>query len=129
MQNVRDDLVADVHKILAHGISIRSGIIVGFDHDDATIFDTVYDSSRPRACEPRHQHAEGAARHAAVQRLRLEGRVLSTVSLVGKGTAYLHEHHPKRMSRVELVRGYGELLDRGQHVDAFERACAASCRW
>jgi len=122
MQNVRDDLVADVHKILAHGISIRSGIIVGFDHDDATIFDTVYDFIQA-ACLPSLavNMLKAPLGTRLWQRLRLEGRVLSTVSLVGKGHPRTYTNIiPKRMSRVELVRGYGELLDRVNTWDAFE---------
>src|SRR5262249_58806466 len=38
-QNLRGDLVASVRKVQSYGIQVQAGMIVGFDHDDATIFD------------------------------------------------------------------------------------------
>jgi radical SAM superfamily enzyme YgiQ (UPF0313 family) len=37
-QNVRRDLLGEVERIQRHGIAVYSGLIVGFDHDDAAIF-------------------------------------------------------------------------------------------
>jgi radical SAM superfamily enzyme YgiQ (UPF0313 family) len=41
-QNIREDLVADIHKIFSAGIGIRPGMIVGFDHDGPDIFEMQY---------------------------------------------------------------------------------------
>ena len=38
-QNMRGDLVESVRKIQSYGIQVQAGMIVGFDHDDATIFE------------------------------------------------------------------------------------------
>ena len=42
-QNVGIDLVEQVQVFLDHGISVTGGMIVGFDHDDASIFDLQYE--------------------------------------------------------------------------------------
>jgi hypothetical protein len=41
-QNEKLDLVEAVHKIQAHNLFISAGMIVGFDHDDAEIFNEQY---------------------------------------------------------------------------------------
>jgi uncharacterized protein DUF4070 len=121
MQNIREDLAADVRKILSYGISIRAGIIVGFDHDDAGIFDEVYDFIQT-ACLPslaiNMLKAPLGTRLWA--RLRLEGRVVSLNSLAGKGHPRTYTNIlPKRMTRAELVAGYGRLLERLNTWEAF----------
>jgi radical SAM superfamily enzyme YgiQ (UPF0313 family) len=42
-QNEKVDLVAAVHKIQSYNLFISAGMIVGFDQDDATIFDEQYE--------------------------------------------------------------------------------------
>jgi radical SAM superfamily enzyme YgiQ (UPF0313 family) len=38
-QNYKTDILADIKKILSYGLPITAGMIVGFDHDDISIFD------------------------------------------------------------------------------------------
>ena len=42
-QNLRDDLVADIHKVQRTGIQVQSGLVCGFDADDLTCFQRQYD--------------------------------------------------------------------------------------
>jgi len=42
-QNEKLDLVAAIHKIQSYNLFISAGMIVGFDQDDATIFDEQYE--------------------------------------------------------------------------------------
>jgi radical SAM superfamily enzyme YgiQ (UPF0313 family) len=121
MQNIREDLVADVRKILSYGISIRAGIIVGFDHDDETIFDEVYDFVQaawlPSLAINMLKAPLGTRLWA---RLRLEGRVVSLSNIAGKGHPRTYTNIlPKRMTRAQLVEGYGGLLDRVNRWEAF----------
>jgi radical SAM superfamily enzyme YgiQ (UPF0313 family) len=121
MQNVRDDLVADVRKILSYGISIRAGMIVGFDHDGPDIFDAVYDFIQA-ACLPSLaiNMLKAPLGTRLWSRLRLEGRVISLASLAGKGHPRTYTNIlPKRMTRAELVAGYGRLLERVNAWPAF----------
>ena len=39
-QNIKCDLVASVHKIIKHGLTVQGGFIIGFDHDPLTIFES-----------------------------------------------------------------------------------------
>ncbi|HEX5036338.1 MAG TPA: radical SAM protein [bacterium] len=41
-QNLRSDLLTSIRTVYAHGIDIFAGFIVGFDHDDKTIFERQY---------------------------------------------------------------------------------------
>lgn len=41
-QNLRVDLVAECEKIVAAGVTIRAGLIVGFDSDDLSCFERVF---------------------------------------------------------------------------------------
>jgi radical SAM superfamily enzyme YgiQ (UPF0313 family) len=38
-QNIRGDLLESVRRVQAHGIQVQAGMIVGFDHDDESIFE------------------------------------------------------------------------------------------
>ena len=42
-QNEKLDLVEAVHKIQSYNLFVSAGMIVGFDHDDASIFDEQYE--------------------------------------------------------------------------------------
>jgi len=42
-QNIRVDLVADIHKVQRTGIQVQSGLVCGFDHDDLTCFQMQFD--------------------------------------------------------------------------------------
>jgi len=121
MQNIREDLGGDVRKILSYGISIRAGIIVGFDHDDTGIFDEVYDFIQaaylPSLAINMLKAPLGTRLWA---RLRLEGRVVSLNNLAGKGHPRTYTNIlPKGMTRAELVEGYGRLLERLSRWEAF----------
>jgi radical SAM family protein/uncharacterized protein DUF4070/B12 binding protein len=113
-QNIRNDLIADVHKILSYGIAIRAGIIVGFDNDDLGIFDMQFEFIQ-NACLPSLaiNMLKAPLGTKLWSRLRQEGRVVSLVNIQGKGHPRTYTNIlPKSMSRVELLRGYRELLVR-----------------
>jgi pyruvate-formate lyase-activating enzyme len=121
IQNIREDLVADVHKILSYGISIRAGIIVGFDHDDETIFDTVFDFIQDAYLPSLAINMLKAPLGTRLwSRLRLEGRVVSITAFAGKAHPRTYTNIlPKKMTRAQLVRGYGDLLERVYAWPAF----------
>lgn len=41
-QNIRTDLVGDIHKVQRMGIQVQSGLVCGFDADDLSCFRTQY---------------------------------------------------------------------------------------
>jgi hypothetical protein len=42
-QNLRTDLVADIHKVQRQGIQVQSGLVCGFDADDLSCFQRQFD--------------------------------------------------------------------------------------
>ncbi|MFH1417790.1 MAG: radical SAM protein [Planctomycetota bacterium] len=129
LQNVREDLVADVRKILSYGIAIRAGLIVGFDHDTLDIFDVqerfVHDTCMPSATLSMLKAIPGTR---LWRRLRKEGRVLDITKLRGDskhGDAFKPRSYtnivPKQMSRAQLMAGYRKLANVIYSWESFER--------
>jgi radical SAM superfamily enzyme YgiQ (UPF0313 family) len=107
-QNVRADLVESVHKIQSYGIQIQGGMIVGFDHDDASIFEEQLRFTReariPVSMTGMLQAAPGTPLY---DRVRREGRLLGECA--GDQFAFSNIR-PLRMSRRQLYEGYRWLL-------------------
>jgi radical SAM superfamily enzyme YgiQ (UPF0313 family) len=107
-QNLRGDLLGAVHKIQSYGIQIQAGMIVGFDHDDATIFDEqlrfVQEARIPVSMTGMLQAMPKTPLHA---RVAGEGRLVAEST----GDQFVFSNIlPKAMSRLELYRGYRELI-------------------
>ncbi|MEQ8652247.1 MAG: radical SAM protein [Kiloniellales bacterium] len=45
-QNVKVDLTEEITKIVSKGMRLDGGLIAGFDHDDHSIFESLYDFTR-----------------------------------------------------------------------------------
>jgi len=108
-QNVRPragTMLERVHKVLNAGIEVRCGMIVGFDHDDETIFDAqrrfLHDSFIPHVLLGMLFAIPKTPLHA---RLVREGR-LDPTDVPEYGTNVI----PKRLSREALQRGYMILM-------------------
>jgi radical SAM superfamily enzyme YgiQ (UPF0313 family) len=125
-QNLRRDLLGDVHKILSYGMGIRAGTIVGFDHDDVSIFDMQYEFIQ-KACLPSVSlnMLKVAIGTRLWTRLRREGRVLDLTKTVGEGLARVYTNIiPKQMTRVELMTGFRRLAERVYSWESFrDRMC------
>lgn len=107
-QNVRGDLVESVRTIQAYGIQIQAGMIVGFDADDVGIFEEqlrfVEDARIPVSMTGMLQAMPKTPLHARMER---EGRLLAEST----GDQFVFSNIvPKRMSRIELYRGYRHLI-------------------
>jgi hypothetical protein len=123
-QNLSQDPISEIHKILSYGIAIRAGIIVGFDHDSHDIFDTQFDfiqkSCLPSLTVNMLKAPLGTRLYA---RLRQEGRVVSLSNVknqLGHPRSYTNIV-PKMMTRVELLEGYKELLGKIYSWESFEQ--------
>ncbi|MHC4216722.1 MAG: B12-binding domain-containing radical SAM protein, partial [Planctomycetota bacterium] len=113
--NLRRDLVADVQKILAHGMAVRAGMIVGFDNDGPDIFDLQHDFIQ-EACLPSLaiNMLKAPLGTKLWARLHQEGRVVSLAKVkdqLNHPRSYTNVI-PKRMNRVDLMKGYRSLLER-----------------
>jgi radical SAM superfamily enzyme YgiQ (UPF0313 family) len=125
-QNIRQDMLGDIRKVLSYGMGIRAGTIVGFDHDDTTIFDQQYEFLQ-KACLPSISlnMLKAAIGTRLWTRLRREGRVLDLTNVVGHKLARVYTNIvPAGMTRVELMTGFRDLMDRVYSWPAFaERMC------
>ena len=109
-QNMRGDILAAVHRIQASGIQVMAGMIVGFDSDDATIFDEqfrfIQDARIPISMTGMLNAMPRTPLHA---RLKKAGRLIA--ESVGDQFVFTNIV-PHAMSRLELYEGYRRLLRR-----------------
>ena len=122
LQNVRPNagtLVERVHRVQQHGIDVWCGMIVGFDHDDLSIFDVL----PTFLVEARISAALIGLLHAIpttplYDRLKLAGRLNDDDASERYGTNVV----PLGMSREELRDGFVQVMQDCYSVDAyFER--------
>jgi len=118
-QNVRPNagtLLERVHRVQQRGIDVWCGMIVGFDHDDPSIFDVM-----PRfLAETRISAALIGMLHAIpttplYDRLKKEGRLSDDEVSDKIGTNVI----PLGMSRDELRDGFIQVMQRCYRADAY----------
>jgi radical SAM superfamily enzyme YgiQ (UPF0313 family) len=123
--NEKLDLVDAVHTIQSHNLFVSAGMIVGFDNDDAAIFDEQYDfiqaAQVPMAMLSVLLAVPGTPLFA---RLKQEGRLLDKSPDPRNAAQYLGtaggtNFHPLRMTREELKRGQEALYQRVYAPEAF----------
>jgi radical SAM superfamily enzyme YgiQ (UPF0313 family) len=109
-QNMREDIVTSVHRIQAAGIEVMAGMIVGFDSDDASIFDEqfrfIQDARIPISMTGMLNAVPKTPLHA---RLKAAGRLIA--DSVGDQFVFTNIM-PSGMSRLDLYEGYRSLLNR-----------------
>jgi hypothetical protein len=109
-QNMREDIVTSVHRIQAAGIEVIAGMIVGFDSDDASIFDeqfhVIQDARIPISMTGMLNAVPKTPLHA---RLKAAGRLIA--DSVGDQFVFTNIM-PSGMSRLDLYEGYRSLLKR-----------------
>lgn len=120
-QNVTSDLVKDVQKVQSYGLAVRGSLIVGFDHDDKSIFDHHYRFvGESCVAVPSVRVLMAPPGTQLWQRLRKEGRLLKTETegryFGNPGTTNII---PKGMSRSELHTGYLQLIEKMYDWDNF----------
>ncbi len=109
-QNLRGSLLDSVHRIQQAGIEVMAGMIVGFDHDDPSIFDEqfrfIQEARIPVSMTGMLNAVPKTPLH---QRLKEAGRLIA--ESVGDQFVFTNII-PKGMSRVQLYEGYKRLLER-----------------
>jgi hypothetical protein len=126
--NLVGDMIGNIHKILSHGMVVRAGIMVGFDHDGPDIFDIQYDfiqkSFIPSVAINMLKAPFGTR---LWDRLRREERVVFIPPGIRKQLGHPRTYTtiiPKRMSRLDLMKGYRNLLDKTFSWESFAvRVC------
>ena len=107
-QNMRGDLVENVRKIQSYGIQVQAGMIVGFDNDDPSIFAEqlrfIQEARIPVSMTGMLQALPKTPLH---ERMAKEGRLVAESA----GDQFIFSNIlPKAMSRIELYKGYRELI-------------------
>jgi radical SAM superfamily enzyme YgiQ (UPF0313 family) len=122
-QNIREDMMTAVHRIQRAGIEIMAGMIVGFDHDDTSIFDEqfrfIQDARIPISMTGL---LNAVPRTPLYQRMRAAGRLVA--ESVGDQFVFTNII-PEGMSRLELYAGYKELLQRLYDYGNYRRRAMA----
>ncbi len=120
-QNMREDIVASVHRIQAAGIEVMAGMIVGFDHDDPSIFEEQF-----RFIQAARIPISMTGMLNAVPKTPLHARLKAAGRLIAEsvGDQFVFTNIvPSGMSRLDLYEGYRALLSRLYDYGAYrERA-------
>ena len=122
-QNMREDPVAAVHRIQAAGIEVMAGMIVGFDHDDPSIFEEQFRFiQRARIPISMTGMLNAVPKTPLHERLKAAGRLIA--ESVGDQFVFTNIV-PGGMSRLELYEGYRLLLRRLYSYRAYRRRAMA----
>jgi radical SAM superfamily enzyme YgiQ (UPF0313 family) len=109
-QNLRESILDSVHRIQRAGIDVMAGMIVGFDHDDPSIFDEQFRFiQEARIPISMTGMLNAVPRTPLHQRLKDAGRLIA--ESVGDQFVFTNII-PKGMTRVQLYEGYKNLLER-----------------
>jgi radical SAM superfamily enzyme YgiQ (UPF0313 family) len=109
-QNLREDILDSVHRIQRAGMEVMAGMIVGFDHDDASIFDEQFDFiQEARIPVSMTGMLNAVPKTPLYERLKQAGRLMA--ESVGDQFVFTNIV-PSGMSRVQLYEGYKHLLER-----------------
>ena len=122
-QNLRGDLVESIRHIQSYGMQVQAGMIVGFDHDDETIFEEqlrfIEDARIPVSMTGLLQALPETPLYARVER---EGRLLTEST----GDQFILSNiEPLRMSRRTLYEGYRWLVSQLYDFGNYRRRARA----
>ncbi len=121
-QNEKLDLVAAVHKIQSYNLFISAGMIVGFDQDDASIFDEQYEFLQEAQIPIVMLSVLLAVPKTPLyKRLEAAGRLANDDDHLSRyvGTAGGTNFRPLQMTQEELQRGQERLYRRLYAPEAF----------
>jgi radical SAM superfamily enzyme YgiQ (UPF0313 family) len=109
-QNLRENILDAVHRVQRAGMEVMAGMIVGFDHDDPSIFEEqfrfIQDARIPVSMTGM---LNAVPKTPLYQRLKQAGRLIA--ESVGDQFVFTNII-PSGMSRLQLYEGYKSLLER-----------------
>ncbi len=126
-QNLRVDLAEEVRKVVAAGMLVTCGMMVGFDHDDLGIFERLAEFIN-RLPTPLIQLNVLVAPAATPlhKRLKEEDRIISEE--LEHASSFLETNiKPKLMTREQLKAGAKWLINNIYSPSAFARRLEAFC--
>src|SRR5262249_39996211 len=131
-QNEKLDMVEAIRKIQSYNLFISAGMIVGFDNDDATIFDEQYDFLQRAGIPIAMVSALMAVPKTPLyKRLKTAGRLIKRTSNSKEPSQYAGTNggtnfHPLLMTVEELRCGQQELCRRLYAPRAFAERLLAN---
>ncbi len=109
-QNLRESILDSVHRIQRAGMEVMAGMIVGFDHDDPSIFDEQFRFiQEARIPVSMTGMLNAVPKTPLYERLKTAGRLIA--ESVGDQFVFTNII-PHGMSRLQLYEGYKHLLER-----------------
>jgi radical SAM superfamily enzyme YgiQ (UPF0313 family) len=119
-QNVRGSMIDRVHKVQSYGLEVYAGMIVGFDHDDTTVFDRQFEFLRQaRVIGSMSGMLSAIPKTPLFDRLEAEGRLDNAAADDPKIATNVI---PLRMTREEMRDGWLDLMERLYDAESyFER--------
>jgi radical SAM superfamily enzyme YgiQ (UPF0313 family) len=127
VQNVAVDLVQSVKQIQSYGMVTVAGMIVGFDTDDARIFDDQYDYLQAAGIPiAMIGLLQAIPRTPLYERLQAAGRLRAPAQ--GNNTLSFTNITPICMTYEQLVNGYRQLFARVYALDALGDRWLANVR-
>jgi radical SAM superfamily enzyme YgiQ (UPF0313 family) len=118
--NLKYDIDERVSRISRYGIMPFLGMIVGFDHDDESVFDELYDFIARTNSPIAGISLLNAPRHTPLyDRMEKEGRLMGD-DFSGEWQLYTNII-PKQMSRAALLRNYCELFKKIYDPELFHQ--------
>jgi hypothetical protein len=110
-QNLRGDMLSNLRTIYSYGIDILAGFIIGFDHDDETIFERQYKFIMESGIAVSMVGLLVALPKTPLyQRLEKAGRLIANKT--PDGTRPYTNIIPEKMTQEQLVEGYQKLMFR-----------------
>ncbi len=121
-QNYRVDIAEAVKKVHSYGIIVSGGMIVGFDHDDETIFDRHFEFLQDTGIpNPSVNVLKAPTGTKLWVRLHKEGRIVdSSPADFGNDICGHTNIIPTQMTRAELLTGFRNLVERVRDWRNFE---------
>ncbi len=118
VHNLKYDIFERISRISRYGIMPFLGMIVGFDHDDESVFDELYDFFTRTSSPIVGISLLNAPRHTPLyDRMEKEGRLLGD-DFSGEWQLYTNII-PKLISRDELLRRYCRLFKKLYQPELF----------
>ena len=131
IQNLADrsgTALEKIHRMQNAGIFVWGGTIVGFDNDDASVFDLQRRfAEQSRIAQMMLQVLFAIPQTPLYKRLEQEGRLCNSFLMSNWGTAAATNVVPLRMTIEQLREGYLKLLEDLYHPDAFFSRMDAMC--
>ncbi|MDX1389892.1 MAG: DUF4070 domain-containing protein, partial [Acidobacteriota bacterium] len=127
LQNLRRNLVDQVHGLLDKGLDVWAGFILGFDNDGPEIFDRMIRFIQKAAIPYAMVGMLGALPNTPLyRRLGKEGRLRENFT----GDQFGLTNVITKMSSSQMIRGYRKVLETVYHPEVYFQRCRENlARW